>query len=208
MKTLPVALLLLMTALIPGLAHAQQGAVQPAYINGTIAVQGETVTNVSISASFTYEGVTYSASTHVADGSTYSLTVNVPVGVAFASYELTALAYLGGGNYVSPPAWTVDVAAGETKTEDALVVPGYIAATVTAESGTLDHVSINLPSGSADSVSGALIVAVTPGPSVYLSGTAVFEGDAYVELPSTMVSVEPGQTVAVSWSVAAPPPEN
>lgn len=205
MKTSRIALILLLTAFTPALSEAQEAqALQPAYINGTISVEGETISNVSISATFTYEGVTYNASTYVAGGNHYTLTVNVPAGVPLASYEINALAYVNDSNYISVPATTVDIAAGETKTQDAVVTPGYIEATVTAVNGMLDEVAINVPSGSATSTTGTIRIPVTPGPSIYLSGTATFSGPEYVALPATTVVVEPGQTVPVSWSVAAP----
>ena len=207
-----LALAAFAVALMPYPAHAQDVVLNPGYISGNLAVNGETVTQAYVYASWTdpATGTPYSASTSVSGGGSYTLTVNVPTG-STPSYNVSASLYLSNYQfYLTPPSQTVAVTAFATSTANFEIDPGRIAATVTPTSGSVNSVQIyaygNGSSVNAYGSGASITLPVVPGDPIYVYGTAYFTAAGYVSLDTQVVSVDAGETVAVSWTVTPPAP--
>ena len=194
--------------LIPSAAQAQV-VLNPGYISGTIAVNGETITNGTISASWTDGlGTHYSASAPVT-GSTYNLAVQVPAG-STPEYTVSVSVNLAAPSALSFPSQFATVTAFATTTVNFIVDPGYIAASVTATTGSVSFVQFtasgDVAFASASASGASRTFPVYPAAAVTVFGNAVFSGGGYSPLDPQTVSVAAGATVSVSWLVTPPPP--
>jgi hypothetical protein len=205
-KKIVLALILFGLALTPAAMSAEDVVLVPGYISGTATVTGESITALSVGATWTApDGTNYSASTYVSNGSTYTLTVNVPQG-STPTYTVYATAYLASGGYLSFPSQTVGVTASNTSVADFSLTPGYIAASVTSTvAGSLSYAYFYAGGASVYAPAGSGTLTVAPG-SNYVYGYAYFTDGTYAFLDYQYPTVTAGDTTTVSWTVTPPPP--
>jgi hypothetical protein len=203
-------------ALFASPASAQNVVLNPATIQGTLELTGQTVTNASVSASWTDTSTnpptTYSASTSVS-GNSYTLIVNVPQGTT-PTYTVYAYGYISGSNQsFSFPSQTVNPDPASPQTLNFSVNPGVIQGTVTASGGTLNYFYIY--AGSSYSYfpgsPGTYSLIVNPGTQIYVYGYGYGQFGGGSLAPSYQyVDVNAGQIVSgVDWTINIPsaPPQ-
>lgn len=196
-------------------AEAQNVVLNPATIQGTLDVTGQTLDNAWVSASWTDNSTspptTYSASTSVS-GNTYSLIVNVPQGTT-PTYTVYAYGYIHGSNQqFSFDPQTVNPDPASPQTLNFAVNPGIIQGTVTVTGETLNYFYVFAGSNYSyfPGTPGTYSLVVNPGTQIYVwaFGGGQFGGATFT--PSYQyVDVNAGETVTVDWAASVPsaPPQ-
>jgi hypothetical protein len=192
-------------------ALAQDVVLNPATIQGTLELTGQTLTNASVYASWTDTSTnpptTYSASTSVS-GNSYTLIVNVPQGTTPA-YTVYAYGYISGSNQsFSFPPQTVNPDPALPQTLNFSITPGIIQGTVTATGGSLNYFYIF--AGSTYSYfpgsPGTYSLVVNPGTQIYVYGYGYGQfGGGSLTPGYQYVDVNAGQVVSgVDWTISLP----
>jgi len=199
-------------------ARAQNVVLNPAIIQGTIEVTGQSFNYATVYANWTDNSTNpptyYSAGINAtinADGTgTYSLIVNVPEG-STPTYSVGAYGYLSGTNqafYFNAQDVNPDPAVPQTA--NFIVNPGIIQGTVTSIGAPLNYFYVYAGSESVYSYSPTYTLVVKPGTQINMYGYGYGQNSYAPFSPSSQtVDVGAGQTLTgIDWTInlPAPPP--
>ncbi|MCZ6563859.1 MAG: hypothetical protein O6948_13220 [Deltaproteobacteria bacterium] len=201
----------------PMTVNSEEVVLNPGYIEGTIEVGSETISQSDIIASST-GGEGFSGRTSIypnASSGSYSLTVNVPAGTSI-DYNVYANTFLDDHrDYIGFRPQTVTVNEFSTPIADFILQnPGFIKVNINVTGGTFSRAfllaypssstTVTSVSSTVDSASGDLTFPVEPGDNIRVWGSAYLDSGGSLALTQKYVNVAPGETVTVDYSITAP----
>lgn len=207
-----VALASLVAVALATPAQAQTVELNPATIQGTVTLTGQTLSNFSVSASWTDNSTNpptnYSASTSVSNSNSYSLIVNVPQG-STPTYTVSVYANVNGSNqsyYFTSQ--TVDPDPTTPKTLDFTETPAFLQGTVTATGGTLNYFYVYTGSGYGYFYNTSTYsLLIHPGTNIYAYGYGYGQyGGNQFDQGFVYFDVAAGDTATLDWTVTLPGP--